>query len=147
MVSRESQDAWNWSLCYARAFSLPQSMSEIRTGCLICDPVNAFSIQAASAREPEEEIKQNKQNKEWQLRIMWLWDFSIGPVVKTPHFQCRGLGFYLWFGNWNPKRDILRNMPCPGADQKKLKSCLQWLVLWSILGKSSSLSGFHFSHL
>ena len=67
--------------------SLPQSMSEIRTGCLICDPVNAFSVQAASAREPGEEIKQSKQNKERQLRIMWLWDFSFGPVAETPHSQ------------------------------------------------------------
>ena len=92
MVSGESQDAGNWILCYARAFSLPQSMSEIRTGCLIRDPVNAFSIQAASAREPEEEIKQNKWNKEWQLRIMWLWDLSIGPVVETPYSQCSAGG-------------------------------------------------------
>ena len=70
---------------------------------MICDPVNAFSIQAASAREPEEEIKQNKQNKEWQLRIMWLWDFSIGPVVKTPHFQCRGHGFDPCALSWGTK--------------------------------------------
>lgn len=78
-------------------------MSEIRTGSLIHDPVNAFSIQAASAREPEEEIKQSKRNKEWQLRIMWLWDLSIGPVVETPHSQCRGHGFDSCALSWEAK--------------------------------------------
>ena len=27
------------------------------------------------------------------------WDFPGGPVVKTPHSQCRGLGFDPWSGN------------------------------------------------
>ena len=27
------------------------------------------------------------------------WDFPGGPVVKTPHSQCRGLRFNPWFGN------------------------------------------------
>ena len=26
-------------------------------------------------------------------------DFPGGPVVKTPHFQCRGPGFNPWLGN------------------------------------------------
>ena len=26
-------------------------------------------------------------------------DFPGGPVVKTPHFQCRGPGFDPWSGN------------------------------------------------
>ena len=27
------------------------------------------------------------------------WDFLGGPVVKTPHFQCRGCGFDPWLEN------------------------------------------------
>ena len=27
------------------------------------------------------------------------WDFPGGPVVKTPHSQCRGPGFDPWSGN------------------------------------------------
>ena len=27
------------------------------------------------------------------------WDFPGGPVVKTPHSQCRGHGFDPWLGN------------------------------------------------
>ena len=27
------------------------------------------------------------------------WDFPGGPVVKTPSFHCRGLGFDPWSGN------------------------------------------------
>ena len=30
-------------------------------------------------------------------------DFPGGPVAKTPHFQCRGLGFNSWSGNWIPQ--------------------------------------------
>ena len=30
------------------------------------------------------------------------WDLPAGPVAKTLHFQCRGLGFNLWSGNWDP---------------------------------------------
>ena len=26
-------------------------------------------------------------------------DYPGGPVAKTPHFQCRRLGFSLWPGN------------------------------------------------
>ena len=26
-------------------------------------------------------------------------DFPSSPGVKTPHFDCRGLGFNLWSGN------------------------------------------------
>ena len=26
------------------------------------------------------------------------WDFPGGPVVKTPHFHCRGFGFHPWSG-------------------------------------------------
>ena len=29
-------------------------------------------------------------------------DFPGGPVVKTPFFQFRGLGFDPWLGNWDP---------------------------------------------
>ena len=29
------------------------------------------------------------------------WNFPGGPVVKTPCFHCRGLGFYSWLGNYN----------------------------------------------
>ena len=32
--------------------------------------------------------------------IKWgLRDFSGGPVVKTPHFQCRGRRCHPWLGN------------------------------------------------
>ena len=27
---------------------------------------------------------------------VWIWDFPGGPVVKTPSFHCRGLGFDPW---------------------------------------------------
>jgi len=30
---------------------------------------------------------------------IWCWDFSRGPVAKTPHSQCRGPGFDPWSGN------------------------------------------------
>ena len=29
-------------------------------------------------------------------------DFPIGPVAKTPHTQCRGLGFDPWSGELDP---------------------------------------------
>ena len=29
-------------------------------------------------------------------------DFPRGPVVKTPHFQCKGHGFDPWSGNYDP---------------------------------------------
>ena len=29
-------------------------------------------------------------------------DFPGGPVVKTPHFQCRGQVFDPWLGNKDP---------------------------------------------
>ena len=28
-------------------------------------------------------------------------DFPGGPVVKTPQFQCRGLRFHPWWGNYD----------------------------------------------
>ena len=31
-----------------------------------------------------------------------LGDFPGGPVIKTPHFHCRGPGFHPWSGNQNP---------------------------------------------
>ena len=30
------------------------------------------------------------------------WDFPGGPVLKTPHFQCRGHRFHPWSGNRLP---------------------------------------------
>ena len=30
------------------------------------------------------------------------WDFPGGPVVKTPHFQCKGHRFDPWSGNQDP---------------------------------------------
>ena len=30
------------------------------------------------------------------------WDFSGGPVIKTPCSQCRGHGFDPWSGNYGP---------------------------------------------
>ena len=35
------------------------------------------------------------------------WDLPAGPVVKTLHFQCRGLGFDLWLGNWDPTYQMM----------------------------------------
>ena len=34
-----------------------------------------------------------------QKKKYGLQDFPGSPVVKTPHFQCRGHGFSLWSGN------------------------------------------------
>ena len=34
----------------------------------------------------------------WKLKIPH-GDFPGDPVVKTPCFQCKGLGFYSWLGN------------------------------------------------
>ena len=27
------------------------------------------------------------------------WEFPGGPVVRTPHFHCRGHGLHSWSGN------------------------------------------------
>ena len=34
----------------------------------------------------------------YEPKFLYLWDFSGGPVAKTPRFQCRGHGFNLWSG-------------------------------------------------
>ena len=36
---------------------------------------------------------------ERSARKKGLWDFLGGPVVKTLHCQCRGLGIDPWWGN------------------------------------------------
>ena len=33
------------------------------------------------------------------IKKMWCRNFSEGPVVRTPHFHCRGAGFDPWSGN------------------------------------------------
>ena len=39
-------------------------------------------------------LGQREQGQKW-----WGRDFPGGPVVKTPHFQCRRHGFDSWLGN------------------------------------------------
>ena len=36
---------------------------------------------------------------QFKTKIYSLRDFPGGPVVKTPHSQCRGHGFHPWSGN------------------------------------------------
>ena len=31
--------------------------------------------------------------------MIYIWDLPGGPLVKTPHVQCRGQGFDPWLGN------------------------------------------------
>ena len=56
-------------------------------------------------------------------------EFPDSPVVRTPHSLCRGLGFNLWSGNWNPTSSAW----C-GQKKKKLvrmqgKVTLKWCLL------------------
>ena len=37
-----------------------------------------------------------------ELVVEEVGDFPGGPVVKTLHFHCRGLGFNLWSRNKDP---------------------------------------------
>ena len=36
------------------------------------------------------------------IKIMCVWDFPGGPVVKTPRFHCWGHGFDPWSGTKSP---------------------------------------------
>ena len=54
---------------------------------------------------------------------MWLLrDFPGGPVVKTPRFHCRGLGFNQ--GSWilSLVRELRSHMPGSEAKKKKKKN-------------------------
>ena len=46
---------------------------------------------------PRSSVDENEE-----LSILWTnssWDFSGSPVVRTPHFHCRGQGSIPWLGN------------------------------------------------
>ena len=51
-----------------------------------------------------------------------LWDFPGSPVVKTPCFHCRGLGFDPWPGG--AERQGRSHMPGGMAKKKKKKIML-----------------------
>ena len=52
------------------------------------------------------------------------WDFSGGPVVKTPCFQCRGMGSILGWGTKIP------HVTCPEKKKKKIEACTWSYKLW-----------------
>ena len=52
------------------------------------------------------------------------WDFSGGPVVKTPCFQCRGMGSILGWGTKIP------HVTCPEKKEKKIEACTWSYKLW-----------------
>ena len=69
------------------------------------------------------------------------WDFSGSPVVKTPSVQCRGFGFNVWLGNWDPtcfaaKNKILKNFKLKQKEVKtetrKSRICFNSLVHISV---------------
>ena len=53
------------------------------------------------------------------------WDFPGGPVVKTPHFQCRGHGFSPWWGNWDPTCHVVDPPPNNGMWKPSLTCSIE----------------------
>ena len=49
------------------------------------------------AERPEVSLERERRT------LKCCWDFSGGPVTKTPSSQCRGPGFNPWSGNWIPQ--------------------------------------------
>ena len=49
-----------------------------------------------------------------------IWNFPGGPVIKTPHFQCRGMGSIPGWGTKIPRASAAR----PKKKKKKLSSGL-----------------------
>ena len=48
---------------------------------------------------PQPLLPQHPDSSLYAVRYAPSWDFPGGPMVKTPHFQCRRFGFDPWSGS------------------------------------------------
>ena len=61
---------------------------------------NGTHEKKADMKEAQREVREESaQLGRWSLTKTQVRDFPDGPVVKTPHFHCRGRGFDPWSGN------------------------------------------------
>ena len=60
-------------------------------------------------------------NKKKSIFFFLKRDFSGGPVIKTPCFQCRGPGFDPWSGKYIPHAQVRVYVPQPKKKKKKKK--------------------------